>query len=245
MATFPRLLLLAAALLLSACTTPSSSNTSGSGKGGLWNWSQAADQIKGDVYVKVVLKEQRAYVYRGKSEIGWSYVATGISKYPTPVGSFQVLERTADKHSNLYGKIYDAHGKVINSDAKSGRDPIPEGGRFVGAHMAYWMRISLDGLGLHVGPIPNPGHPASHGCIRLPRAAAQKIFDTVRVGTPVYIVQNAGDTPVKYVPKPTTRPAMAPAKLPSSGAKPQMHAPVESILPGVPGVPGVPVTPGT
>ena len=38
---------------------------------------------------------------------------------------------------------------------------------------------------LHAGH--NPGHPASHGCIRLPSAFAKKLYSVTQLGTPVYI----------------------------------------------------------
>ena len=256
-APITRLTLLCAALLLSSCANlqqkteePPAEPTKTSS---LWGWDDKADaKTKGPLSMTVVLGEQKVKIYRGKKQIGWSYIASGVAKYPTPVGTFEILERTADKHSNLYGKIYDAKGKVVNSDAKMGRDPIPEGGRFQGARMAYWMRLSYDGLGLHVGPIPHPGRRASHGCMRLPRDAAMKIYNTVRKGTPVYIVQNEGDRPVRYVPPkpkakpaPTTKPAdpAAPVATPTEAtpvetiAKPEVRAPGESILPAVPVTP--------
>ena len=171
----------------------------------LYEWNaELAASTKGPVSVKIIVDEQKAHVYKGKTEIGWTTVASGIHKYPTPVGSFKILERVADKHSNLYGKIYDKTGKVVVSDARVGRDEIPEGGHFEGAHMAYWMRVTDDGVGMHMGPIPHPGHRASHGCIRLPREAAKHLFETVSIGTPVAII-GAYEPPPKFdkpVPKP-------------------------------------------
>ncbi len=163
----------------------------------LYEWNEtAAAKAKGAVSVQIIVDEQRAHVYKGKTEIGWTTVASGIHKYPTPVGRFSVLEKTKDKHSNLYGRIYDKNGKCVCSDARVGRDEIPEGGRFEGAQMAYWMRVTSDGVGMHVGPIPNPGHRASHGCIRLPRAAAEHLFSTVSIGTPVTIIGDYEPPPV-------------------------------------------------
>jgi lipoprotein-anchoring transpeptidase ErfK/SrfK len=40
---------------------------------------------------------------------------------------------------------------------------------------------------MHAGVIPKPGEAASHGCIRLPRSLAPKLFDVVKVGTTVTI----------------------------------------------------------
>lgn len=58
--------------------------------------------------------------------------------------------------------------------------------------MPYYMRLTGDGVGMHAGPIPNPGSRASHGCIRLPRAFAPILFASTSIGTPVKIV---GDGP--------------------------------------------------
>jgi hypothetical protein len=133
--------------------------------------------------------KQRASFYSGEEEIGWSTIASGLPKHPTPVGEFAVIEKTANKRSNLYGKVVKG-GRVIHSNAKAGRDPVPAGASFEGAHMPYFMRLTYDGIGLHAGPIPRPGQPASHGCIRLPSTLAPVLFKHVSHGTPVKIVGN-------------------------------------------------------
>jgi hypothetical protein len=239
MRTLSRFLLLVTLLGLSACRTPH--HLSQEGKPGeappMWGWDdKAAAKAKGPVQVKVVLKEQKAYITKGTTEIGWTYTATGIAKFPTPVGSYQIMERTSDKHSNLYGRICNAKGECINEDAKMGRDPVPEGCTFKGATMAYWMRLTNDGLGMHVGAIPHPGSRASHGCARLPHDAAKKIFQTVRVGTPVIIVQEANDPlpprrTMEVLPA-VTKPKIAAPK--PSGSKPKLRTPSDFTLPGLP-----------
>jgi len=57
-----------------------------------------------------------------------------------------------------------------------------------GRPMPYWMRLTSYGIGMHVGPIPYPGSPASHGCIRLPEGPARLVFASAKVGTPVKII---------------------------------------------------------
>lgn len=138
-------------------------------------------------HVKIDIDEQKARVFSGKDEIGWATVATGITSYPTPVGDFKVIEKVVNKKSNLFGKAYNKDGKLVNSDAKMGRDAIPEGGRFEGATMPYYMRLTGDGVGMHAGPIPHPGRRASHGCIRMPRSFAPLVFASIPIGTPVTI----------------------------------------------------------
>lgn len=113
-------------------------------------------------------------------------VSTGNKKFPTPTGKFEVLKKIEkNKRSNLYGKIYDAEGTVVNSNADSKKDTIPEGGRFEGALMSNWMRISWQGIGMHQGKVPR--YPASHGCIRTPSSIVKIVYSKVKVGTPVTV----------------------------------------------------------
>ncbi len=144
-------------------------------------------------FIKINVDEQKAYLFNGEEQIGWTYVASGIPSFPTPTGEFKVLEKIADKVSNLYGKGYDANGKLVNSDFKQGRDLLPPGGRFEPAKMTYFMRLTGDGVGMHIGPIPSPGRRASHGCIRLPSKFAGTIFKHTAVGTPVTITGKGPD----------------------------------------------------
>ena len=133
---------------------------------------------------------QRAMLYNGKDLVGWTYFASGIPSFPTPTGDFKILEKVKDKVSNLYGKGFDKNGKVVNSDFKQGRDLLPEGGHFEPAKMTYFMRLTGDGVGMHIGPIPKPGRRASHGCIRLPSKMAPILFEHTSVGTPVTVTGN-------------------------------------------------------
>jgi hypothetical protein len=52
--------------------------------------------------------------------------------------------------------------------------------------MPYFLRLSFSEYGIHYGV--NPGHPASHGCIRVgSEKNAQKIFEVCPIGTAVRI----------------------------------------------------------
>jgi len=129
-------------------------------------------------------------------------VATGKKTHPTPTGSYTILDKKKDYASNLYGKIYDVAGTVVVQDADSRTDVIPEGGRFEGATMPYWMRLTTSGVGLHIGYVP--GRPASHGCVRLRKDVAAEIFDRVKLGTPVTIIQGPSALPAPSPTAPTT-----------------------------------------
>lgn len=144
---------------------------------------------EGPLSVTIDLSEQTAWLKRGSTIVGKSRVATGRRGHRTPRGRFTITEKTADKRSNLYGKIYDASGALVVADADTRRDSVPLGGKYVGAAMPYWMRLTSSGIGMHAGPIPNPGHPASHGCIRMPRAMAAILFEQAPIGTTVRIVR--------------------------------------------------------
>jgi len=139
--------------------------------------------------VQISLKEQRGLLLVDGAIAMDFPVATGKASHPTPEGEYKIRAMKARYASNLYGKIYDSEGNVTVSDADSRKHAVPEGGRFVGASMPYWMRLTDRGVGMHVGYVP--GRPASHGCIRLKLADAKKVFALSKVGTPVVIAQSA------------------------------------------------------
>jgi hypothetical protein len=53
------------------------------------------------------------------------------------------------------------------------------------AKMPNYLRLSCQDFGLHAGNVP--GHPASHGCIRLPHAKAKELFSLAEPGLLVEI----------------------------------------------------------
>ena len=140
-----------------------------------------AQTHNGNSHIKINLATQRGMLMNN-GELVMDYpICSGVKSRPTPTGTFYILEKIVDKSSNRYGKIYDASGSVINSDADSINDTIPEGGRFVGAPMKYWMRLTNDGVGHHIGPVKR--YPASHACIRGPRAVMPIVYSKVKLGT--------------------------------------------------------------
>ncbi len=202
----------------------------------LYEWY--GDGIGGAKSVKIDIDQQKAFLYRDGKEVGWTTVATGIYSHPTPTGNFKILEKTVSKRSNLWGKIYSSSGKIAVSDAKAGRDEVPEGGRFEGASMPYWMRLTGDGIGMHQGPIPRPGRRASHGCIRVHSGFVRTLFNFVEIGTPVSIVGTGPRwTPPKPAPKPKPAPATTPATPPTAEPAPNIPAMIETVEPALPATP--------
>lgn len=140
----------------------------------------------GKVSIRISLMDQIAEFKRGDRDIGWCYVATGKEGHGTRPGNYKITEKIEDKYSNLYGWFEDEFGNVTDSDAKSSQR-VPVGMVYVPAPMPYWMRLTSYGVGMHGGVIPQPGEPASHGCIRMPKDFVSILFEAVDVGTPVAI----------------------------------------------------------
>jgi len=126
--------------------------------------------------------------------------STGIRAFPTQPGKYSIIGKRANHKSNLYGKIYNAEGKLVNGDADINVDSIPPGGSFVGAPMPYFMRLTNNGLGMHVGRVSR--RPVSHGCIRLSRDVASTLFERMSVGTNVEILTKAEPKQMSITAKP-------------------------------------------
>jgi len=103
-------------------------------------------------------------------------VATGTAQYPTPTGSFTIVDMQRDPW-----------WRPPDSDWAKGLKPIPPGpGNPLGTR---WMGITAPGVGIHGTPdAASIGYSASHGCIRMLIPEATWLFDHVRIGTPVLIV---------------------------------------------------------
>ena len=103
-------------------------------------------------------------------------VATGQSVYPTPLGRFKILV-----------KWRNPWWYPPNSRWAQGQKPIPPGpNNPLGTR---WMGLSTPGVGIHGTPNPaSIGYSVSHGCIRMYIADAEWLFNTVDIGTTVFIV---------------------------------------------------------
>ena len=122
----------------------------------------------GPIVLVISLDEQRAYVYRNGIAIGVSTISSGKEGKETPAGVFTILQKNKDHRSNLYNN----------------------------APMPYMQRLTWDGIALHGGNLP--GYPASHGCVRLPQAFAEKLFAVTQRGDTV-VVANAKASPASVV----------------------------------------------
>jgi lipoprotein-anchoring transpeptidase ErfK/SrfK len=138
-----------------------------------------------NAHVIVSLAKQRAYLMTGEEIAIDSPISSGKRGHTSPSGSFTVLEKDKDHRSSLYGDYVDSKGRVVRGGISARIDSAPSGTHYVGASMKWFMRLTGEGVGMHVGILP--GYPASHGCIRMPELGAAQFYSHVKVGTPVRV----------------------------------------------------------
>ena len=111
---------------------------------------------KTGLHIVIQLSKQRGTFMQGNKTLRSFRVCSGKRSTPTPKGHFHVMEKHKDHRSNLYNSA-----------------------------MPFFMRLTLDGVGLHQGPMRSV--PSSHGCIRLHYEDARYLFNNCEVGTPVFV----------------------------------------------------------
>jgi len=161
------LAVVAGAVVITGCTTPMAPTTS-------YHVTAYKPHNPNNVSVKVSTSTQHIYVMEGDRCLMAVQGCVGDSAHPTPAGHFHVIEKIRTKRSGTYGFTADGRG----ADAHEG------GNVAVGYPMGFWCGFS-PGYGFHEGfvwPIPR-----THGCIRLHKEAAARLFALVHTGTPVDI----------------------------------------------------------
>jgi len=118
----------------------------------------AADiPASGETSVVIDTLKQLFYVYRDDKLIGVATVSTGRKGRETPLGFWKVMLKKVKGYSRKYDN----------------------------APMPYMQMYDSKGIAFHAGP--NPGYPASHGCVRLPLKFAEKLYGLTQIGTKVTI----------------------------------------------------------
>jgi lipoprotein-anchoring transpeptidase ErfK/SrfK len=136
-----------------------------------------------NVHLVVSIPKQRAYLMIGEQIVIDGPVSSGKRGHSSPTGHFTILEKDPNHHSSLYGDFVDGLGRIVRAGVSARIDAAPSGTHFVGAAMKWFLRLTEDGVGMHIGILP--GYPASHGCIRESAEGAKLFYDRVKVGTPV------------------------------------------------------------
>src|SRR6202790_2131972 len=126
-------------------------------------------RIAGEPIMAIVsLRNQRITIYGSNGWILHAPVSSGRKGREPPAGIFSIIQKEAEHYSNLYDDAY----------------------------MPHMQRITWSGIALHGGPLP--GHPASHGCVRMPFDFAARLFDATAMGMRV-IVAPTDVAPVEIV----------------------------------------------
>ena len=115
---------------------------------------------KGPLQIIISIADQRVSLFDNGALIARSSVSTGTQGHPTPLGVFSVISKQRWHRSNIYSA----------------------------APMPYMQRITWSGIALHAGVVP--GHPASHGCIRLKNDFAIRLWHLTKRGTRVIIAHD-------------------------------------------------------
>ncbi len=108
----------------------------------------------------VSLDDQRVTIYDADGAILRAPVSSGQTGLETPVGIYSVLQKEAEHYSNVYDD----------------------------AAMPFMQRITWSGVALHGGALP--GYPASHGCVRMPKNFAERLFGLTSLGLRVIIARD-------------------------------------------------------
>src|SRR6202012_3514508 len=132
---------------------------------------------QGPLIISISIGQQKLRIYDANGLFAETPVSTGMPGHPTPMGAFSVIQKQKFHKSNIY------------SDA-----PMP-----------FMQRITWSGIAVHAGVLP--GHPASHGCIRMPLAFAVKMYGWTRMGARVIV------TPGDVIPASFSHPLLATIKV--------------------------------
>ena len=117
----------------------------------------ASVPTEGETRVVIDLLTQLFYVYRGEQLVGVATISSGKKGDETPLGFWSVMLKKKKGFSRKYDN----------------------------APMPFMQMYDHKGIAFHAGP--NPGYPASHGCVRLPLKFAERLFGMTKIGTKVII----------------------------------------------------------
>jgi hypothetical protein len=131
-----------------------------SSTGGAYKVTAFKPHNPNNVSVKVSTSTQHVYVMEGDRLLMAVQGCVGTSQDPTPSGNFTINSKIKEKR------------RVSQPDA--------------GYPMAYWCEFKT-AYGFHEGFV-HP-YPRTHGCIRLHKEAAARLFALVKIGTPVNIAR--------------------------------------------------------
>jgi hypothetical protein len=129
------------------------------------------------VKVKVSTGTETVYVMEGDRCLMAAQCCVGKPGTASPPGNHTIIAKIKNKRSGSFG--FTASGAP--ADIHRGDNVA------VGYPMQYWCEFSPS-YGFHAGYLWTEPH--THGCIRLHKEAAARLFALVRIGTPVSIADS-------------------------------------------------------
>jgi lipoprotein-anchoring transpeptidase ErfK/SrfK len=128
-----------------------------------------------DKYIEVDISQAKMYLFTNGKVLKWYKVSTG-SDYPTPTGSFKILNKVGLGYSDIYQDWLPwwmgfAYSKELNA--------------YFGIHEQPY-KITADGKTVSASP-QAIGTPSTGGCVALAPGAAREVYAFADIGTPVYI----------------------------------------------------------
>jgi len=153
--------------------------TAGGGFGAPYHVVAYKPHNPSDVRVDLSISRQQVYVMEGDRCLMAAACNVGLPDKPTPRGRFHIEEKIQDKRSGSYG--YSVSGGSV-----SACDAAQCHGSYVGYPMPFWCGFA-PAYGFHQGyvwPVPR-----THGCVRLDKQVAPRMWELVHVGTPVDIAE--------------------------------------------------------
>jgi hypothetical protein len=122
---------------------------------------------KGPQQIFISINQQKLHFYSNGVHVADTSIATGVAAHPTPYGVFSIIQKQVFHRSNIYSN----------------------------APMPFMQRITWSGVAMHEGR--DIGHPASHGCIRMPHDFAVRLYHLTKLNTRV-VIARAELKPVEF-----------------------------------------------
>ena len=122
-------------------------------------------------YIEIDISDQKLFYWQNGLKLAEYPISSGRQSMPTPLGRFKIIEKKEVEYSKPYN-----------------------------LYMPHWMEFTYSGAGLHGLPywkiggkiiyegVNHLGLRVSHGCVRLPLDAAERIYHQwAKIGTPVIV----------------------------------------------------------
>ena len=155
---------------------------------------RVAPQVTDTVFGKLIiinLAEHKLSLFDREQVLAEFPVACGSSSYPTPIGTWKIVEKQRNPTWHNPGSAW----------ARSMPPSIPPGpGNPLGTRA---LALNASGVLIHGTPSSwSIGQSVSHGCVRMYMKDVEQLFEMVEANTPVYVVRASGDPGFDVTKKP-------------------------------------------